>query len=253
MRHLIWCLVCFVPGGSLAAPPDFAACDSAIAAVNRALKGMNRCKRDTDCAEVYGIFAGPFYIDQTSNMTRVERLRRRVNKVCPAMLGRRRPDLGPGRCRRGRCVPGRPPPAGTGHKSCWDYKVTYLEPGEARAAPLHRTLQGITPQLQVGVPRAGTLKLKVTWPAGCADCKLQLSEHNPSMGNLKQGTRTRVADGVNVTLSVRPGRYTLIATSQKDGGKPGKVSRITVELKDSRGRPMKTTHHGVSWQRMCEG
>jgi hypothetical protein len=211
---------------------------------------LNRCKQDNDCAEMWPGYCpyGPYYIHRQSNLDILVKVTRQMRKVCPDSRCAKPRRLGPAVCRAGKCVKGRKPPRKGGVRSCWDCRETYLEYNYQSFATAHKSFTGKTPRHALGVDAPGMLEVEIKWQNHCQKAVMVISEHNPGMANKKKGRRNRTGNRESIKLKVRPGLYYFIAR-----GTDWCSFYFTVKkLARDDGKPARTTHHGVSWQRRCE-
>jgi hypothetical protein len=241
------------PGPSEPAPAGAAegSCGALIKKYLSERKKLNQCERDIDCAEHWpGLCPhGAFYAHRESDMSAVRAVSTQIHKTCVLPECEPPEQLGIAHCQNKVCVRGRSKPVETDLESCWDYEETYLEGKGRRSATTTKHQQGITPRMVLGVPGNGTVTLKVSWPASCAGCRLEVSEHNSGMAGLVKGTRTKVGGVETIVLPVTQGPYYLMGFSESGGERYW----LEVELLDVANKPAGSTLHGVAWRRLCEG
>jgi hypothetical protein len=239
-------------------PPVGDACGQQIADYLSAREKLSHCEADSDCAEMWpGLCPhGPYYIHRDADVGAVFDLERAIMATCKIPDCEPPMELGIAHCEQGKCATGRTAPVSRADESCWDYRETWLEADGAATATTVRAIQGITPHVAIAPADAGTLVLEIDWPAGCADCRLSISEHNSGMSRLiaAKSTRTQAErNGVAVVrerleLPVTPGPYHMVGMAGTDAD-----YLIRADLRDAAGERGRVTRHGVGWQRMCEG
>lgn len=240
------------------AETPIADCNAAIAEYLTQRKALDRCARDSDCAEIWpGLCPhGPFYIHREADIEPVRALARRIDAGCLIPECEPPMELGIARCDEGKCVRGRSAPPGD-PKPCWDFRETHLEADGAEQGRTVQKIVGTTPQIVIAPAQAGRLTLTVQWPRACTDCKLLVSEHNSGMSRLVDTTpkstreTTRGRDTMRqdtIELQVTPGPYHMIGTSSAPVD-----FFVHADLIDAEGKPGRVTRHGDAWTRMCEG
>jgi len=227
---------------------------------------QNRCERDSECAEIHpGLCPhGPYYVHVDAEHGGIAAAAEAAVNACASNRCEKTMPLGIAHCEAGRCVRGREAPESGPDESCWDTRVTYMDPGWPYLGQAHEHLTGTTPLYAVSVAAPGVLRISAT--LGCEGCELQVSEHNTGMSNLIGGTtfvpepddpkairpvtsRAPPAFGTEVHLEfeVRPGPYFIAAL-----GAPGQV-QYELSLRNASGEAMAPDRRGVVHLRICEG
>jgi hypothetical protein len=252
------------PAPAKVAPPQMPeptvgdTCGQQIADYLAARGKLSHCETDSDCAEMWpGLCPhGPYYIHRDADVGPIVALERAIMASCEIPECEPPIELGIAHCDNGTCASGRAAPVSQGHESCWDVRETWLEADGGATATASSKLQGITPHVAIAPAAAGTLVLEVDWPAGCADCRLLVSEHNSGMSRLITAKSTRTQAERNgepmlrerLELPVTPGPYHMVGMAGTDTNYV-----IRADLRDAAGERGRVTRHGVGWQRMCEG
>lgn len=232
-------------------------CEGLVADYLAKRVAVSRCERDSDCAEMWpGLCPyGPYYVNRTADVAPIVAREVAILQNCSTPECEPPMELGIAHCEAGTCARGRTPSTSGGPKSCWDFRETNLEADGITDAETVVKVKSTTPHVVISPAAAGTLVLELDWPASCADCRLQISEHNSGMAHpvSPAGTSsdaTRNGEPIRrqrIELRVTPGAYHMVATSAA----PARYL-VRAQLSTASGELGTVARHGVGWQRMCE-
>ncbi|MEM6996471.1 MAG: hypothetical protein AAF721_38560 [Myxococcota bacterium] len=235
-----------------------AACEASSARYLELRAGLDRCERDSDCAEIWpGVCPhGPYYIHREADLAPTRAAATEVEARCVLPECEPPQELGIAHCTDGRCVSGRTPPVPQQDESCWDYQERYLEAEDSAHGETVPHVRGTTPHVVVVPAAEGELTLRIDYPRACTDCTLLVSEHNSGMARLMDTSAAKASETERngkprrtdtIVLPVAPGPYHLVATSPTPAD-----FHLRASLSAPAGEPA-VSRHGVAWQRMCEG